>query len=218
MGGVKRSKKHSRKWCRSRSPPKKTQKHPHRNHKAIFSRPRTARPNFLSFALVREKSDKYHFQNDFGSAAPRPFLASKPNFDKNQKKKKKKKTHTHICKRPKNDSQSRCAKSRRFKTCGHALAPNCSQTPCLQAFRVPGPLQLDRHRLTTQRWQKKTEGEPRKKRSALIPQNAFFQKPPISHLRFSDVAKCKPQFRTIEQVVSETTGRLLTLPGPLINS
>ena len=124
------------------------------------------------------------------------------------------------CKRHENYSQSRCAKSRCFRTsrrcCGHALARNRSQTPFFKHFAC-----LDLFNSTDNPKMKKTaEGEPRQQRWAPIPKDALFRKPRFSHRRFSEVkfAKCKPQFRTIKHVVSETTGRLLALPGPLINS
>ena len=122
------------------------------------------------------------------------FWPEKPNvvkiwsFDKKQ-----------ICKRPKNYSESTCAKSRRLRTlkrnCGHALARNRSQTHRFQAFRVPTPSEsLEK------------EGGPRS------PKMSFFKNPDFTSTFFQrwNLENANPNWH------NQTGG--FTNHGPLINS
>ena len=130
--------------------------------------------------------------------SPKGFFALKTQFGP---------TKRLFCKRRKIDSQTRSAKSSRFKTSKRsrrgAMTQNRSEIPCFEALCVFLPLRLRRHE--PRRCRRKTT--PRKSlenRSAPQASNmAFWQRARFHHSAEQIVksANCSPQFRTTKLVV-----------------
>ena len=97
---------------------------------------------------------------------------------------------------------------------------NRSETPCFVAFRVCPPQRLCCHKTADQSQEKRASGKGGQKNAQKTSKRAILQKGEFRD--FSVVAtiprKTVTPFRTIKQAVSEDPDRLLTLPGPLINS
>ena len=127
-------------------------------------------------------------------------------------------------KRSKKYSQTRCAKSRHARTsrrhCGYALARIAPKPLVLKRF-----VNLDLFNSTAIDRESKTLEKPcreslEKQVGPDLTKNALFEKKKSEHVSEVTFAKCRPsqspKFRTVKQVVSETAGRQLTLPGPLM--
>ena len=210
-------------------PRKRRKKPPHCSRKAIFRSDHDSdpgldtpvRPKFLKWNLRLSGQDvpKNMFENELGSAARRAFLASKHNFVKKLNFEIK-----QICKRPQIILKARLQnwgvwgrRRRIVATQWRKIAPKPLVLKRFASLDLFNFTAMNRHSQDEKKPPRKSlenEGGPQS------PKMAFSRKSPISQLRFSEekFAKRERQFRTTKQVVSENTGRLLTLPGPLINS
>ena len=200
---------------------------PHRSGKAISERdPKStekndtaAHPPRAKFARAADTLPKRRFSKRARFCSPRGFLTFETQFRQNFEHRTVQNSNLR-----KKLSSRQVRKKEPFR---HAQRDrrgtetrNGSETPCFVAFRACPPQRLRCHKTADQSQEKRVSGKGGQENAQKPSKRAILQK---GRFRVFSVGADFPRktvtpFRTIKQAVSEDPDRLLTLPGPLINS
>ena len=178
------------------------------NPRKKTTRPRTPRaPNLRA---QRSHCEKWPFQNELGSAAPRVFLAFETQFRQNFEHRTVQNSNTR-----KKLSSRRVRKIKPFRDAKRARrgteTRNRSETPCFVAFRVCPPQRLCCHKTPDQSREKRASGKGGQKNAQKASKMSILREGRFrDFLVIADFPR-KPStpFRTIKQAVSEDPDRLL---------